>query len=84
MPGGSFPEKQKICGHCKKIISEKPEAFDPRPIEAVLDAEPLIYKEQLALWEWISQYYMCSEGEVMAASLPAHFKLSSESTLVFN
>ena len=27
---------------------------------------------------------MCSEGEVMAASLPAHFKLSSESILVFN
>ena len=51
---------------------------------AVLDAEPLIYKEQLELWEWIAQYYMCSEGEVMAASLPAHFKLSSESILVFN
>ena len=50
----------------------------------MLDAEPLIYPEQLQLWEWIAQYYMCSEGEVMAASLPAHFKLSSESILVFN
>src|SRR5688572_5170217 len=27
---------------------------------------------------------MCSEGEVMAAALPAHFKLSSETVLVFN
>jgi len=75
---------KKYAGIIKKFLSEKPEAFDPRPIESVLDAEPLIYKEQLALWEWISQYYMCSEGEVMAASLPAHFKLSSESILVFN
>jgi primosomal protein N' (replication factor Y) len=27
---------------------------------------------------------MCTEGEVMAAALPAHFKLSSETILVFN
>jgi primosomal protein N' (replication factor Y) len=27
---------------------------------------------------------MCSEGEVMAAALPAHFKLSSETILIFN
>src|SRR6185295_17400076 len=41
-------------------------------------------EEQLKLWEWIASYYMCSEGEVMAAALPAHFKLSSETILVFN
>src|SRR6185436_11293831 len=32
----------------------------------------------------MSEYYMCSEGEVMAAALPAHFKLSSETILLFN
>lgn len=77
-------KNKKYAGIIKKFVTEKPEAFDPRPIESVLDNEPLIYKEQLELWVWIAQYYMCSEGEVMAASLPAHFKLSSESTLVFN
>jgi len=77
-------KNKKYAGILKRFITEKPEAFDPRPIESVLDTEPLVYKEQLALWEWIAQYYMCSEGEVMAASLPAHFKLSSESTIVFN
>ncbi len=75
---------KKYAGIIKRFVTEKPEAFDPKPIESILDAEPLIYKEQLELWEWIADYYMCSEGEVMAASLPAHFKLSSESTLVFN
>ena len=77
-------KNKKYAGIVKRFIEEKPAAFDPRPIETVLDTEPLIFKEQLALWEWIAQYYMCSEGEVMAASLPAHFKLSSESILVFN
>jgi primosomal protein N' (replication factor Y) len=77
-------KNKKYAGIVKTLLEEKPEAFDPRPIESVLESEPLIYKEQLELWSWIAQYYMCSEGEVMAASLPAHFKLSSESILVFN
>lgn len=74
---------KKYAGIVKRFLDEKPEAFDPRPIGNVLDTEPLIYPEQLRLWEWIAAYYMCSEGEVMAASLPAHFKLSSESVLVY-
>ncbi len=32
----------------------------------------------------MASYYMCSEGEVMAAALPSHFKLSSETILVYN
>ncbi|MDP4131236.1 MAG: primosomal protein N' [Bacteroidota bacterium] len=74
---------KKYAGIVKRFLQEKPDAFDPKPIGSVLDAEPLIYPEQLRLWEWIAAYYMCSEGEVMAASLPAHFKLSSESILVY-
>ena len=74
---------KKYAGLIKRLVSEKPDAFDPKPIGNVLDTEPLIYPEQLALWEWIAAYYMCSEGEVMAASLPAHFKLSSESILIY-
>lgn len=74
---------KKYAGIVKGFTTVKPEAFDPRPIGNVLDTEPLVYPEQLKLWEWMAGYYMCSEGEVMAASLPAHFKLSSESILVF-
>lgn len=50
----------------------------------MLDTQPVVFDEQLQLWEWIAAYYMCSEGEVMAAALPAHFKLSSETILVLN
>ena len=40
-----------------------------RPISAIIDA-PKISREQLALWQWISEYYMCTIGEVMSAALP--------------
>ncbi len=59
-------------------------SIETKDILNVLDAEPVIFEEQLKLWEWIAAYYMCSEGEVMAAALPAHFKLSSETILVYN
>jgi primosomal protein N' (replication factor Y) len=77
-------KNKKYAGIIKHIHNKKPDAFEPKEILNVLDTEPVIYKEQLQLWEWIANYYLCSEGEVMAAALPAHFKLSSETILIFN
>ena len=77
-------KNKKYAGLVKKILYVKPEFFDPKEILNVLDAETVVYEQQLQLWEWMATYYMCSEGEVMAAALPAHFKLSSETILVFN
>lgn len=41
-----------------------------RPLSAILDTAPVVSPEQLALWQWMSAYYMCTLGEVMAAALP--------------
>lgn len=79
-----FGRNKRYAGIVKKILNEKPEAFQPKDISNVLDTEPLIHPHQLALWEWMAQYYMCSEGEVMQAAIPANLKLSSESILVWN
>ncbi|HEX2847967.1 MAG TPA: primosomal protein N' [Chitinophagaceae bacterium] len=77
-------KNKKYAGVVKRLHQEKPDWGDPKEILNVLDAEPVVYEQQLQLWEWIASYYMCSEGEVMAAALPAHFKLSSETILVYN
>ena len=77
-------KNKKYAGIVKRIHNEKPDFFEAKDILNVLDVEPVVFEEQLKLWEWIASYYMCSEGEVMAAALPAHFKLSSETILIFN
>ncbi|MES2893879.1 MAG: primosomal protein N' [Bacteroidota bacterium] len=74
---------KRYAGIVKKLHSEVP-PHPTKDILNVLDDEPMLYPQQLLLWKWISDYYMCSEGEVMAAALPAHFKLSSETILLFN
>jgi primosomal protein N' (replication factor Y) (superfamily II helicase) len=77
-------KNKKYAGVIKRVVSEKPEAFDPKPVLNILDEHPVVYPEQLKLWEWMANYYMCSEGEVMQAALPTHFKLSSETILLYN
>jgi len=42
-----------------------------RPITAALDTTPIVTAEQLQLWQWVSEYYMCPIGDVLAAALPA-------------
>lgn len=61
-----------------------PEKYEASYIIEILDEEPIITPSQLKFWQWISEYYMCYLGDVMAAALPAGFRLQSESTLVLN
>ena len=37
----------------------------------IIDEQPIVTPQQLQLWEWLAQYYMCTLGEVMAAALPS-------------
>lgn len=76
-------KNKRYAGIVKAIGALQP-AYETKPVLNVLDEEPLLYPQQLQLWNWIAGYYMCSEGEVMAAALPAHFKLSSETILQFS
>ena len=78
-----FGKNKKYAGVIKQVISAQP-AYKTKSLLNILDDAPLIYPQQLKLWQWLSEYYMCSEGEVMAAALPADFKLSSETILIFN
>ncbi|MCE3281811.1 MAG: helicase PriA essential for oriC/DnaA-independent replication [Chitinophagaceae bacterium] len=77
-------KNKKYSGIVKTISSHKPESFKPKEILNVLDRDPLVYPEQLSLWQWMARYYMCSEGEVMQAAIPANLKLSSETILIWN
>ncbi|MFM2358056.1 MAG: primosomal protein [Bacteroidota bacterium] len=74
---------KRYAGIVRSLSTEQP-AYPTKAIQNVLDDEPVLFSQQLKMWEWMAQYYMCSEGEVMTAALPAHFKLSSESILIYN
>lgn len=55
-----------------------------KEIFCFLDDHPIVTPIQLRLWEWISNYYMCTIGEVMKAALPTALKPESETRVVLN
>ncbi|MES2647816.1 MAG: primosomal protein N' [Bacteroidota bacterium] len=75
---------KRYAGIVKLVHAKAPQNFEPKPILGLLDEEPVLYETQLQLWNWIATYYLCSEGEVMMAALPAHLKLSSETIVQYN
>ena len=79
-----FGKRKIYSGIVKCIHSNKPDLYAVKPIRSLLDTEPIVTPAQLQLWEWMASYYMCTEGEVMNAALPAHLKLESETYLVLN
>ncbi|MFN8285355.1 MAG: primosomal protein N' [Chitinophagales bacterium] len=67
----------------KKVHHNKP-AVEAKLIEGLAEEEAVVTETQLAFWAWVSSYYMCTEGEVMNAALPAGLKISSETKIRFN
>jgi primosomal protein N' (replication factor Y) len=53
---------------------------NPKPILDVLDDEPIVDKIQLDFWIWISEYYLCSIGDVMSAALPLCISIGQRNT----
>ena len=55
----------------RKHEGDLPQNIRIREVLQVIDQQAIVTAEQLRLWEWLSQYYMCTLGEVLAAALPS-------------
>lgn len=56
-----------------KVHQTEPE-MKWKPIEQVLDEQPVVREQQMKLWQWISEYYMSSIGDVFKAAMPSGMK----------
>ena len=63
------------------IHQDPPIGYNAKEIHQILDDKPIITPKQLLNWEWISDYYMCSLGEVMRAAIPSALLLESETLI---
>lgn len=79
-----FGKKRIYSGIVKLLHQNKPEHYEVKPIRNLLDESAIVTLHQLKFWEWLAQYYLCSEGEVMNASLPSYLKLESQTFLTLN
>jgi len=63
---------------------EQPLAYDAKPIHDILDISPKFTLQQLQLWQFVADYYMCTLGEVYSNVVPSSLILESETVLYFN
>jgi primosomal protein N' (replication factor Y) len=66
------------------VHENPPKEYQVKYIESVLDEYPIVVGKQIQFWHWISEYYMCTLGEVMNAALPGNFKLASETKITLH
>lgn len=64
-----------------KVHQQTESDYKIKPVTAVLDQSSIILPYQLDFWKWISDYYLCTTGDVFKAALPSGLKVESE-TLV--
>jgi len=80
-----FGARRYYTGVVTELLSEKPASIENvKEITETLEDAPLVLPWQLDFWQWIAQYYMCTQGEVMKAALPAGLKLESETRLLLS
>ena len=69
-----FGRSKHYVGIISKIHDQKPQGYQVKAIEALLDEQPVLLPGQLKFWQWIADYYMSPIGEVYKAALPAGLK----------
>ena len=76
-----FGRSKLYSGLVTRVHTEAPQQLTPKYILDVMDDQPVVSEKQFKLWQWMADYYLCSLGEVMAASLPSALKLASETKI---
>ncbi|MCJ7448278.1 MAG: primosomal protein N' [Bacteroidales bacterium] len=76
-----FGNKKLYSGVVCRLHNDTPGIENIRPVKDVIDTSPVVNDIQLKHWQWISDYYMCSEGEVMKAAMPAAFFPEGETSV---
>lgn len=79
-----FGPRNIYTGIVWRLHDERPNAKRIKPIGRRLYDRPLLDEQQMRLWEWMADYYMCTLGEVMRMALPSLIKPKGSSVEEFS
>ncbi len=79
-----FGAKRMYAAIVYEILDEFESDVKIKPIISCLDDSPILNSINLKLWDWMSEYFLCTLGEIMIAALPSAMKLTSETKLLLN
>ena len=62
----------------------EPKGYEVKSVLCALDESPIVRNPQLRFWQWISDYYLATIGDVYKAALPSGLKVESETFVSVN
>ena len=77
----AFGKRKLYTGLVVRLHNEEKNDYEIKPVESVYEYKPIVNNLQLELWQWISEYYCCSLGEVFNAAISSIFIPDSESEI---
>ena len=79
-----FGRKKYYTAIVRNVHYCAPTEYEVKEVSALLDARPILLPRQFKFWEWLSDYYLCTQGDVYKAALPSGLKLESETIVEYN
>lgn len=79
-----FGTKKKYTAIVIRQHKENPESYETKEFDELLDEKPILTQQQISLWTWIADYYLCTIGEVYKAAIPSGLKPESETIITLN
>ncbi|MCZ2585181.1 primosomal protein N' [Bacteroides fragilis] len=79
-----FGRKKYYTAIVRNVHHYAPTEYEVKEISTVLDISPILLPGQFRFWEWLADYYLCTQGDVYKAALPSGLKLESETIVEYN
>ncbi len=72
-----FGRNRVLLGVVVSVGADAPE-YSAKEVLRCIDDKPSFQRQQLAMWYWISEYYMCNPGDALNAAMPGFMQLEPD------
>lgn len=76
--------KNKIYTGIAVTVHDNKPAYPTKEIIDIIDETTFIAPKNFSFWQWLSDYYMCSLGDVFKASVPLSLRVDSQTKFYRN
>ena len=59
-----FGRKKYYTAIVRNVHYCEPTDYEVKEVSTLLDAHPILLPEQFKFWEWLADYYLCTQGDV--------------------
>lgn len=77
----SFGQRHFYTGIVARLHNEEPNLLTVKPVERLLDNEPLVGETHIRFWQQLANYYQTPIGDFYQAAVPQLFRIESKTKL---